>query len=64
MGIVGLLLLNGALLFRAERRLAESIDSGATPPENNWKRLGTFARVSLSLWLLITVLGVVLTNAA
>jgi hypothetical protein len=64
MGIVGLLLLNGALLFRAERRLAQSIERGTAPSESNWKRLGTFARVSLSLWLLITVLGVVLTNAA
>ena len=64
MGIVALLLLNCALLFRAERRLARTLDSGAGPSEKNWKRLGTFARVSLSLWLLITVLGVVLTNAA
>ena len=63
LGIVGLLLLNGALLFRAERRLASSLDAGA-PAEGARRKLGVFARVSLSLWLLITVLGVVLTNAA
>ncbi len=64
MGVVVLLLVNGAMLYRAERRLAHSLDAGAAPPEHSWQRLGTFSRVSLSLWLLITVLGVVLTNAA
>lgn len=64
MGIVALLLVNGALLFRAERRLAESLELGFASPERSWRRLGLFARVSLSLWIVITVLGVVLTNAA
>ena len=61
MGVVVLLLVNGALLVRAERRLERGLAANA---ERGWRSLGLYARVSLSLWIVITVLGVVLTNSA
>ena len=63
MGVVVLLLANGVLLVRTERRIEHSLQAGATP-HRVWRGLGIHARISLSLWLVITVLGVVLTNSA
>jgi hypothetical protein len=61
MGVVLLLLANGALLVRAERKLAHANLENA---ERGWRGLAVYARISVSLWIVITVLGVVLTNSA
>jgi len=55
MGLVGLLVVNGALLTRAGRAV-ERGQQGA------WRRLRLAAVCSLSLWLLITLLGAALPN--
>jgi hypothetical protein len=60
MALVALLLANGAGLHRAERRLAaagEGLD-----PVRTWHGAGRRARVSLALWLVVAVLGTVLTS--
>ena len=61
LGLLALLLVNGAVLVRTEARL------GGTPVLNAdalWRRLGLTARLSLSLWLLTAVVGTVLTGVA
>jgi hypothetical protein len=55
MGLVVLLLVNGAVLTSAERRAGRG-DGGA------WGRLRATAITSLALWFLITFAGVALTN--
>jgi hypothetical protein len=59
-GLIGLLLANGALMTLTERslRAAESERGDA------WLRLRIVAIASLSLWMMITLAGVVLTNVA
>ena len=60
MGLVVLLLANGALMTRAERtaRTAGADDAG-TPPRA-WRRLRAHAATSAALWLAVTLAGVVL----
>ncbi len=55
MGLIVLLLANGALLLRAEHR-AEQGD------ERAWSRLAWTSGVSLALWFLITLAGATLPN--
>jgi uncharacterized membrane protein len=55
MGLVALLVINGALVWRAERR-AISGDAGA------WSTLHVTAIASIALWLLTTLGGVALPN--
>lgn len=55
MGLMTLLLVNGAVLVRAEHR-AEHGDLRA------WERLGYSAVASLALWLLTTLAGAALPN--
>ena len=69
MGAVGLLLANGMRMRRAESHLlhdagivAAASAEASVFPVAAWGTLRATARVSLSLWLLIVVLGVVLTN--
>ncbi|HET7186739.1 MAG TPA: hypothetical protein VFI52_01230 [Gemmatimonadaceae bacterium] len=60
MGLIALLLVNGAIMTRLERSLrvaGASVDA-------QWGRLRTIAITSLTLWLTITLVGVVLTNIA
>jgi uncharacterized membrane protein len=59
MGLVAALLGNGLLLMKAEKIL----DVDAASPVG-WTRLRRGATVSLALWLLITLLGTALVNAA
>ena len=59
MGLVALLLANGAWLVTLERRLAA--DSSR---HSDWARMRLAAGVSLALWFATTLLGAVLTNAA
>lgn len=63
MGLIGLLLANGALLTRTERRLRLGASDGAEA-DAGWRRLRSIAFTSLALWLTITLAGVALTNAA
>ena len=60
MGLIALLLVNGALMTRIERSLRVA---GANA-DAQWRRLRTIAITSLALWLTITLAGVVLTNIA
>ena len=63
MGLIVLLLANGAALYRTERRLGADLeDEDPDVPARLWSRLGRSARASLGLWLLVAVLGTVLTN--
>jgi uncharacterized membrane protein len=56
MTLILLLLVNGALLTAAERRANRGSDDG-------WDRLRATSVASLTLWFLITLAGVALTNA-
>lgn len=60
MGLVALLLVNGAVMTRTERAL-QTIGAGT---DVQWRRLQTIAITSLALWLIITLAGVALTNLA
>jgi hypothetical protein len=55
MGLVGVLLVNGAMLARAGR----AVEHGQPAA---WRRLRLAAVCSLTLWLLITLLGAALPN--
>ncbi len=59
-GLIVLLLANGARMTLAERALR----APGAPAGDAWGRLRTVAVASLTLWLAITLAGVVLTNAA
>lgn len=59
MGLIVLLLANGALMTCTERALR----AGATA-DAPWRRLRTIAITSLALWLTITLAGVALMNLA
>lgn len=63
MGLIALLLANGARLTRTERRLRTGALDGAEA-DAGWRRLRTIAITSLALWLTITLAGVALTNVA
>jgi len=54
MGLVGLLVVNGACMRLAER--------AATGPRSQWKPLAFTAAASLTLWLLTTLAGAALPN--
>jgi hypothetical protein len=62
LALIALLFLNGALLYRTESRLSQAWPDQSGGLDRLWRRLGRSARLSLSLWVLITILGVVLTN--
>lgn len=57
MALVVALLANGAVMTRAERRVRAG-------EADQWKRLRVASITSLVLWLVVTFLGVALTNAA
>ncbi len=59
LGFVGLLLVNGFVMTRTERALANGGDQGVL-----WGRLRTVAVLSLILWIATTLVGVALTNYA
>lgn len=60
MGLVVVLLGNGYLVTRTERALVAS----PAPSNPLWGRLRTGALVSMTLWLTITLFGVIVTSAA
>jgi uncharacterized membrane-anchored protein len=59
-GLIVLLLANGALMTLTERSLRTAESGGS----DAWRRLRLVAVASLTLWLAITFAGVVLTNVA
>jgi uncharacterized membrane protein len=59
LGFVGLLLVNGFVMTRTERALANGGDQGTL-----WGRLRTISVLSLILWTATTLVGVALTNYA
>jgi len=60
MGLIVLLLANGAIMTRTERGLRV----GGPNADADWRRLHTTALTSLALWLAITLAGVALMNLA
>jgi hypothetical protein len=58
MGVIVLLLLNGAWLVRISERLRRAV----VPAASLWRNLHISAAVSLTGWLAVTLLGVILTN--
>ncbi len=59
LALVALLVVNGAVLERAESGLRAGRD-----PDARWRRLRAATWASLALWTATTVVGVALTNAA
>jgi hypothetical protein len=66
MGLVVLLLVNGALLQRTERQLraVELVDPSAPDVKRRWSRLRLTAITSMTLWTLIVLAGVILLEAS
>ena len=62
LGLVALLLVNGAVLYRTEARIGK--EPAAAQDQALWRRLGLTARLSVALWLLTALAGTVLTAAA
>jgi uncharacterized membrane protein len=70
MGAFAILLINGLRMQRAEKAVMTSLDGAPIRtaempvpfPKQEWSGIHSSAFVSLGLWLLIVVLGVVLTN--
>ena len=58
MALVGLLLLNGGLMVRAERRL----ERGHPSEGKLWQQLRQASLVSLVLWFAVVLAGAVLPN--
>jgi hypothetical protein len=59
MGLIALLLTNGALLLRAERRVGMDPEA-----DGGWRSLRRGALLSITLWMTITAAGAALVNAA
>jgi uncharacterized membrane protein len=59
LALIGVLLVNGFVMTRTEQALNAGGDETAL-----WSRLRTISLVSLALWLVTTLAGVVLTNYA
>ena len=62
LGVLALLLANGAALVRAERRAADA-DAARAAVDRAWRRLRGGAATSLTLWFTLVLLGVLLVNA-
>lgn len=56
MGLIGLLLANGMVMVRAERRVAPGRMDG-------WARLRVVSRLSLTLWFAIVLVSTLLTSS-
>lgn len=56
LGLVALLMINGAALYRTEEKLTADLG------ERLQRRLGMFAKISLVLWITTAIAGTVLTN--
>jgi uncharacterized membrane protein len=60
MGLIGLLMLNGWVMMKAERRL----QSGDPSDARGWSRLRTASLVSLALWFAVVLAGSILPNVS
>jgi uncharacterized membrane protein len=60
MGLIVVLLVNGAVMTRTERALR----TAGMNDDAHWRRLRTIAITSLALWLTITLAGMALMNLA
>ncbi len=60
MGLVGLLMFNGWVMLKAERRL----ESGDPSDAGVWKRLRAASLVSLVLWFAVVLAGSILPNVS
>jgi len=60
MGLLLLLLLNGYVMLRAERRL----EAGDPAETRQWQRLRTASLVSLGLWFAVVLAGSILPNVS
>lgn len=61
--LAGALVVNGGLLTRTERRLADRADADEwTVDDASWARIKVFAVSSLILWSATAVVGIVLSN--
>jgi hypothetical protein len=58
LGLIGILLLNGYLMTRAEQSLRGDAGGGAA----GWRRLRRTSIASVALWLIVLLLGTVLPN--
>ncbi len=63
-GLLTALLANGVVLYSAETRLREAAVANVEAPPALYRKLRRSARLSIALWLLITVGGAMLTSAA
>lgn len=61
--LVGLLLVNGFLMTRAEGALRARLAHDEPAPDRLWRRLRTISATSAVLWLATLLAGVALTNA-
>jgi hypothetical protein len=64
MGFLLLLTANGLFLYRSEARLAQAARGGQVPDSRFCSHLRLSARISIALWILITVVGMILVAAA
>jgi hypothetical protein len=66
MSLVVLLLLNGALLQRTERKLRAGnlLTQSTAPRQRLWSRLRFAAAASMVLWTAIVLAGVILVESA
>ena len=66
MGLVVLLLANGLLLQRTERKLraGDQLNPSMSPPTPLWRRLRFAAAASMALWTAIVLAGVILVEAS
>jgi len=68
--VLGALLLNGLRMRRGERRVLDSLDGAPSPtaempvafPPSPWREVRLTAATSLTLWITLVLLGVVLSN--
>jgi hypothetical protein len=63
LSLVALLLLNGWFLQRTETALRATDDTGTGVPDG-WRRMRTFTKLSITLWIATFVAGSILTNAS
>lgn len=62
MGLIAVMLINGLLMQKAESRVMQDTSGSNAAADPLWSRLSTFARVSMVLWITITIAGVVLAS--
>jgi hypothetical protein len=62
MGSIALLLANGYMLQKRENAVLENRTDSYATADSLWKKIGFHSRVSMGLWIFITIAGVVLVG--